>query len=255
MLIKKVLLSLIVVGALGTVTVHRVQAVYLSEVINTGSNVASGTFTFDTSIGAQAACGSGGFATANNNQNVCTGVTGTIFSALPLRYPGDQTAIAVKVKNTGSIDAQDLQVSMNNCASSTTPGVTLFGTEGTANACGTAGLELYIQETDLNGNDLTTGCLYPDPHAKPFSPADAPGTGSTKDCTNMWTANSLSDFQAKSCWDLGRLTALTTRYFKIGVQFPIDSANTFQGTTGTFDVTWHLDSLDSTYSPSACAND
>lgn len=257
-LLKRVLLSLLVVGLLGTVTAKRVSAVFLTENVNTGNSVSTATFTFDTTVGNQAACSSEGLVTdtPTNNQEVCAGNTGMLFSGLPLRYPGDQTSVNVKVKNTGSVDAQDIQVGMDSCVPSTTPSVPLQGTEGTGNPCGSGGLELYIQETDASGNNLTNGCLYPDPHATPYSPPDMPGTGSTTDCTTIWTADTLDNLaNVISCWDLGRLAAGATRYFKIGVQFPANSDNTFQGTTATFDLNWHLDSVDGAYTPASCAND
>lgn len=257
--VKRVLLSLLVVGLLGSVTFKRVSAVLVTEQVNTGNSASSAVFTFDTTVGTNpTACSSQGLVTdpPSNNREVCSGTTGLLFSGATLRYPGDQTAVAVKIKNTGSIDSQDLQVAMDSCASSVTTGAVLQGNEGTGNACGSGGLELYMQETDSGGTPLTNGCLYPDPHAKPYSPADAPGTGSTSDCTTIWTADTL-DYLANviSCWDLGRVAAGQTRYFKIGVQHPWNSANTFQGTTATFDLTWHMDSIDATYTPAACAND
>lgn len=249
-LLKRVLLSLLVVGLLGTVTGKRVYAVFVSESVNTGNSLASATFTFDTTIAGQTACSSQGKATANNNRNACAGAQGLLFSSATLRYPGDASSIGVTVKNTGSIDAQDLEVSMPTCTKSVTTGASTFlvGDEGTGDPCAAGGLELYIQEADSGGTNLTNGCLYPDPNYSP------PGGGSSTDCSLTWAPDSLNDFLNKSCWDLGRVPALASRYFKVGVQFAADAPNTLQGTTASFTLAWKLVSVDPRFVP-ACSND
>ncbi|HEV2590820.1 MAG TPA: hypothetical protein VGU02_02905 [Gaiellaceae bacterium] len=265
-LIKKVMLSLIVVGVLGTITVHRVAAVFVEEAVNTNSNVASATFTLDTTIGANTACSSdAGLNPVTQPNNItCTGAGGQLFAGTVGNFPGAPSTVQVKIKNTGSVDARDVQISMQNCQSGGTGALGALGATQSDPCTGVAfggiiengGLQLYIQETNSGGTNLTNGCLYPDPNAKPHSPADLPGTGTGyATCAANWQNNSFADFYSKSCWDLGRLSAGATRYFTIGMEFQTDSPNSYQATNAKFDLTWHADSVDGTYTPSACAND
>ena len=265
-LVKKVLLSLIVIGLIGSVTVKRVAAVLVTESVNNGSSAATATFTLDTTIGANPTCSSDAGAsplTAPNNIT-CTGVGGQLFAGTTGHFPGDANTVSVKIKNTGSIDSQDLLLSMQNCTPGGTGALGVLGAtqsnpctgilNGTSTESG--GLQFYVQETDSGGTDLTNGCLYPDPNAKPHNPADAPGTGTGyAHCSASWQNNSFADFYNMSCWDLGKIQAGSTRYFKIGVEFQTDSPNSYQATNAKFDITWHADSIDSSINPAACQND
>ena len=265
-LVKKLLLTFVVIGLLGTFTVKRVAAVLVTEQVNTGSSVASATFTLDTTIGANAPCSSDAGANPSSQPNniTCTGVGGQLFAGTTGHFPGDANTVSVKIKNTGSIDSQDLLISMQNCVSGGTGLGGILGAlqsdpcSGILNGTNTesGGLQLYVQETDSSGTNLTNGCLYPDPNAKPHSPADLPGTGTGyATCAANWANNSFADFYNMNCWDLGKIAAGATRYFKIGVEFQTDSPNSYQATNATFDLTWHADSIDSAISPAACPND
>jgi len=269
---KKVLLSMLVVGVLGTVTGRGVQAALNSEESNTGSSASNGTLTLAAQINGQgSSCNSEAAASTDNKNVACTGTTGLLFAGTTLRWPSAGSSgdsIAVAIKNGGSIDAQSVELTMTclNGNKSTagqfaggTGGTTvdpakLPGTEGTGSPCGATStdnaLEFYIQETSsLGGTDTTNGCLYPD-----TSSPHVPGLGDTTDCTTQWTANSLRNLRAHGCWDLGRLSATATRYFTIGVRFPPDSDNTYQGTQAFITLKWHLVSNDPLYTP-GCFND
>lgn len=260
-LLKKVLLSMLVVGALGTVTGRGVQAALNIESTNTGSSAAVGTFTLSVQVNGQSACQSWTAPTTTNHVSNCPGVTGLLFSpAATLRWPGVADTTAVAVQNTGSIDGQSLEAAVT-CIDNTTvgggvsvtPGASsaLVGTEGTGSACDVGGLQFFIQETTtLNGTNSTNGCLYPDT-SSPY----VPGQGAATDCTTVWTADSLRTLVHRTCWDLGRLNNQQTRYFKIGLRYPPNASNTLQGTQALIGVKWHAVSNDTTgYTPS-CAND
>jgi hypothetical protein len=268
-LVKGVLLSLLVVGLLGTVTAKRVYAVFVTESANTGSQTATGIFTLQVGIGGNV-CDSymGTFTTgtpSSANSNSCTGATGTLFASTP-RYPGDASTVAVTVTNTGSIASQDMKVTVPICTAQGLGAGNALAT-GQSNPCTSCpagqsppcttttvagGPEFYIQETNSSGVPLTKGCLYPD--ANP----DLPGVGTQYPVCNgvYWEPGSFANFPTNtSCWDLGRIAAQTTRYFTIGLQFPQDSDNSYQGTSAIFGLKWHADSIDSTINTANCVND
>jgi hypothetical protein len=263
-LLKRVLLSMLVVGLLGTVTAKRVYAVFVTESANTNSQTATGVFTLDVAMGAIGGgndCNSylGTFTTgtpSSANANSCTGATGSLFASTP-RYPGDATTSAVQVRNTGSIASQDLKLTITGCtAQGLGGGGALLGTQSSpCTAAVAGGLEFYIQETTAGGVALTNGCLYPDGNPDP------PGVGTQYPVCNgvYWEPGSFAGFPTSptsaSCWDLGRIPAQTTRYFTIGLQFPQDSANSYQGTSALFSLRWHADSVDGTISTANCVND
>jgi hypothetical protein len=113
-------------------------------------------------------------------------------------------------------------------------------------------LEFYIQETNPAGIPLANGCLYPD--ANP----DRAGVGTQYPvCSGpFWEPSSFVNFPTgTACWDLGRVAAGATRYFTVGLQFPQDSTTTWQGTSSTFSLKWHADSVDGAVSTATCVND
>lgn len=267
--LKKVLLSMLAVGLLGTVTGRGVYAALNSESTNTNATASTGTLTLTAQINGQGSACTSETATSTDNKNVaCTGTTGLLFNGTTLRWPGSGNggdSIAMSIKNGGSVDAQSLELTMtclngNKSTIGQTPGGTtvdpakLLGTEGTGSPCsavsGDNALEFYIQETNsLAGTNKTNGCLFPD-----TSSPHVPGQGNTTDCTTQWTANSLRSLRTHGCWDLGRLPAVTTRYFTVGVRFPPDSDNIYQGTQAFITLKWHLVSNDPLYAP-GCFND
>jgi hypothetical protein len=250
-LLKKILLSVLVVGVLGTFTMHRAWAVSSADTVDSGTSVASGTLVFTNQVAGQASACSSATAATKDNKNKGCGTLGVLFDASTLRWPGDQSSIRITATNAGSLAGQSLQISSTvaACTSAVSTAAVghLVGTEGTGDPCGATGLNFYIQETDVNG--VATHCLFPS--------ADV----GTTDCTANWVAGSLRQFLTKSCWDLGAMStntvALSTagvRYFKIGVEFPPDASNTLQGMTANFPLYWHLYGNTPDYTP-ACAND
>lgn len=250
-LLKKILLSALVVGVLGTFTLQRTWAVSSASTVDKGYSVSSGTLVFTSQVAGQAsACSSATAATKDNKNKACAAL-GVLFDGTTMRWPGDQSSVRVTATNAGSLAGLSLQVSSTvaACTSSVSTAAVghLVGTEGTGNPCGATGLDFYIQETDVNGNP--TRCLFPS--------ADV----GTADCTANWVAGSLNQFLTKSCWDLGAMAVNTValptagvRYFKIGVEFPPDASNTLQGVTANFPIYWHLYSNTPDY-VAACAND
>jgi hypothetical protein len=222
--LKKILASLIVIGALSSVTVTGTFALLTSEETNTVSSVASGTLTFTDTANAGTACTSyGGPASPANVNNSCQ----ALLTSATLNYPGAAiTPVQVKIANNGSLDAASLSVYMPSCAASATPGAPA---PGGADPCAANGAQLYIQEVTSTG--MPTTCWYPQPAA--------PGTCS-------FTASSLHLFAANvnsttSALNLGAGPAHgQTRYFQIGLELPSTASNALQGEEATFGLTWHL---------------
>jgi hypothetical protein len=221
-LLKKVLASLMVVGALTSVTVSGTFALLTSQESNARSAVASGTLTFSDTVNL-GTCFSyiGGSSVNNVNSNCQAAITSST-----LNYPGTPAVVPVTIANNGSLDAAGLSVYMPSCTMAATPGAP---SPGGANPCAVNGAQFYIQETTQTGTPTT--CWFPLP--------SAPGA-----CA--FTANSLQQFSANvnttsSALSLGGGPAHNaTRYFKIGLQLPTTASNSFQGEAAVFVLAWHL---------------
>jgi hypothetical protein len=219
---KKILASLIVVGALSSVTATGTFALLTSQESNAGSTVASGTLTFDNKVGSGTACFSyTGPASPGNVNSSCQ----ALLTSSTLNYPGVAIApVNVTITNDGSLDAADLSVYMPSCTPGATPGAP---SPGGADPCATGGAEFYIQETTSSGTPIT--CWFP--------------SGTT---TCAFAANALHVFASNvnsttSALDLGGGPAHgQARYFQIGMELPAGASNALQGEEAVFGLTWHI---------------
>ena len=221
--LKQLLASMLVVGALGSVTVGGVDAVLSSEEQNAQASIATGTLNLSTTVGAGAPCTSYGPGSSANVNTTCD----PVFTYVPAaeNYPGVPATASVTIKNVGSLDASDLSVYMPSCSAVPTPDAPA---PGGGDPCATGGAQLYLQETNALGTP--TKCWFP-------------GGGTT--CA--FSASTLSSFSAYStstnAFDLGSgPDALQTRYFVIGVELPAAAANSFQGESAAFLLAWHVTS-------------
>jgi hypothetical protein len=223
-LVKKVLASMIVLGALSSVTVGGTFALLNSQQSNTKSTMASGTLTFSNVVNTGTTCLSyGGAASPANVNNACQAV----FTSATLNYPGTAiTAAKITLTNNGSLDASDLTVFMPSCTNAVSPGAPA---PGGGNPCASAGAEIYIQETTSAW--VATTCRFP----------AAAGA-----CA--FNASSLSVFNSNynavtSSLDLGAGPVHgAARYFMIGMRLPANASNTLQGQAAQFGLTWHITS-------------
>lgn len=220
--LKKMLVALIVFGALSSVTATGTFALLTSQESNSLSRVASGTLTFDNVVNTGTACFSyGGPSSPGNVNNNCQ----ALITSATQNYPGVPiTPVKVTITNDGSIDAGDLSVYMPSCTVATTPGAPA---PGGANPCSTNGAQFYVQETTSTGTP--TQCWFP----------SAVGACS-------FVASSLRTFAVNintttSALDLGKGPAhATARYFLIGMQLPSNASNALQGEAAVFGLTWHM---------------
>ena len=225
-MLKKVLASLIAVGALGSITATGTFALLTSQESNSRGTIASGTLVFDDVVNTGSDCFSYGAAVdpvGNPNGNVNTGCQALLTSST-LNYPGVAiTPIPVKITNTGSIDAASLSVYMPSCAQAATSGAP---SPGGANPCAAGGAMFYVQEVTSTGTPTT--CWFP--------------SGTT---TCAFVANALHAFAGNfnapaNALSLGSGPAHgQTRYFQIGMELPSTASNALQGEEAVFGLTWH----------------
>ena len=220
--LKKILASLIAIGALSSVTVTGTFVLLTSQETNARSSVASGTLTFSNTVGAGTACLSySGPSSPGNVNSACD----ALITSATQNYPGVAiTPVKVTIANNGSLDAASLSVYMPSCTAAATPGAP---SPGGANPCAAGGAQFYIQETNSLG--VATACRYP-----------------SGPVTCAFAANSLQLFAANastvtSALSLGSGPAHgQSRFFLIGLQLPGTASNALQGEEAVFALTWHL---------------
>jgi predicted ribosomally synthesized peptide with SipW-like signal peptide len=240
--VKKLLLSLIAIGALASITTGGTYALFNSESENVASSIQTGKLSMTETIGS-----------GPNNNATCTSSDKSwnsnatclaLFTTASLNYPGTTATVKVSFTNpAGNQDGYDLSVSMpsGSCSSSTTPSATITGG---GNPCASGGDFLWIEETNSSGtaihcwypaggtscSDPGSGTLYNFSQSYGYAPT-APPEGSNN-------GGNLLDIS----WDGSKqyaLTAGSTRYFLIGIQE--GTSNTLQGETATFPLLFHLE--------------
>lgn len=219
--LKKILVSMTVVGAVSCFTITGTFAVLNSETRNARGTISSGTLTFSNKVNTNTACYSyGAGSTANANPN-CD----ALFQNTTLMYPGTAATQRVTITNDGSLGSTTLSVFMPSCTAVTTPGAP----PGGGNPCASGGAQIYIQETD--SSFTPTSCVFP-----------------TTGGTCAFAANTMAYFStvantASTAYSLGSGPAAgASRYFIIGMQLPPGASNTLQGEEALFNMTWHLSS-------------
>lgn len=230
--LKKILLSLMAVGAVSALSVGGTFAILKSEETNAGSTVASGTFTFSNTVGSSTCTSNSGPASPGNENTSCS----TLYTTPSLLYPGGSQTSTVTLTNTGSVSVGDLGVYMASCTKQTSPGAGAnagggdpcsYITDGSGNPDGPL---LAIQETNSSGT--ATYCWWPD---------DASGACSPSLAQDDWfgIVAQYVNTQAGAI-DLGAGPAAgAARYFKITVGLPSNADPTLQGEEALFSLTWH----------------
>jgi hypothetical protein len=235
--LKKILLSMIVVGALGSVTVHRTFA-FMSEQTNMASTAASGTMQLSTTVGANTACLSINDTDPVNVPNANKSCPGLIVAAL--NYPGVVKTVDVAIQNTGTVDAAKLQVWMpGGCTAvntSTVAGLTTVPVAGAGNPCAAnGGVQLKIEEYSDNTKSTINNCWYPQ------SNSGAACTAFGDIATFPTAAPNRKLYVAYAAPYLPILAAGATRYFKISMELPPTANDNLQGRAAQFALTWHIE--------------
>jgi hypothetical protein len=257
--IKKLLLSLIVVGVLASFTARSTFAVLNASTGHPGSSIASGSILMTNSVGGGANCYSD-LTAANKNVNTsCTQLfsTGTLYpitTSTPPTPPQTTVAYAdmtitsagLPVSTSSTLPAT-LMVYMPNCDASNnaTAGAYLGGTNpccpgdafgagvlpGSVGNCPTGSLDFFIQE--YTSSAFTT----------PLSSCAYPIQASSCTFQDNILGNFFGNYHDNTHYfSLGSIAAGATRYFRIGVAEPIDNASgNLQGETATFSLYWHME--------------
>jgi hypothetical protein len=218
-LLKKVLLSTLVVGGLSTFTIAGTFATLNSESSNRNSTISSGTLVLSDKVGAASTCFS---YTSTTNSGACSALV-TTGSA---QYPGGTAITAdVTITNGGSIAASNLALYMPACSKTTTTGATAGG----GNPCTVLanGLAMYVEETDSAFTTGTAVCKFPAASASP--------------CSLMGGSFSFMAGKSASTTAFSLAEGLTvgqTRYYIVALQLPTAADNTLQGEQANFDLTW-----------------
>ena len=260
--IKKLLLSLIVVGVLASFTARGTFAVFNSSTRNPAS-IATGSILMTNSVGGGSNCYSD-LTAANKNVNTgCTQPfsTTTLYPILSSTAPTPpQTTVAyadititsagLPVSTNSTLPAT-LMLYMPNCDASNnaTAGAYLGGgnpccpgdafgagvlpaSVGNCPTTPSHSLDFFIQEyTSSAFTTPVSSCLFP--------------VQSSTTCTFL--DDTLGQFfgnyhDTTHYFSLGSIAAGATRYFRIGVAEPIDNtSNSLQGETATFSLYWHME--------------
>jgi hypothetical protein len=257
--IKKLLMSLIVVGVLASFTVGGTFAVLNGQSANPNNSIASGSILMANSVGGGASCYSDLTAANNNVNTACTqpfstGLLYPITSSAPPVPPQTTVAYAdmtitsaglplVGGNPTASSLPATLMLYMPNCDASTTTGAgytggtnpccpgLVSGLPGSVGACPTGSLDFFIQEyTSSAFTTALSSCVYP------YSSSSA--------CT--FQSDTLGNFfglyhDNTHYFTIGSIAAGATRYFRIGMAEPINASNNLQGETATFSLYWHME--------------
>jgi hypothetical protein len=219
--VKKVLVSLVVVGAVGCFTITGTYAVLNTETHNARGSIASGTLTFSDKVNAATACLTiNGPASPGNVNSTCD----PLFTNSTLMYPGTAATVHVTIANTGSIDGSALSVYMPSCTMVTSPSAP---SPGGGNPCSAGGAMIYIDES--NSTFTTHSCVFPT-SGGPCAPT----------ANTMAYLSGVANTTA-TAYSLGTGPAAgASRYFIIGMELPTTASNTLQGEEALFDLTWHL---------------
>ena len=216
--VKKVLLSMMVVGSLTFFTLAGTYAALNSETANKNATVASGTLVLGNKVASGSTCFS--YSATDNSNASCD----ALFSSAGLNYPGVAATVDVTITNNGTVPASSLAVYMPSCTTVASPGAP---SPGGGDMCATGGPMMYIDES--NSSFTSHSCVYP-----------------TTGGTCAFSANTLNYLAAvkngpTSTYPLpGTLAAGASRYFIIGMELPSTAANALQGEAAQFDLTWNV---------------
>jgi hypothetical protein len=226
LLLKKVFATMIVIGAISSVTVGGTFALLTAQNANRMGAVATGTLTLSNKV-TNACLSYNGAPSPGNVNNACD----PLFTSATQIYPGASSTVNVTILNNGSINASDLSVYMPSCAKVATPGAP---TPGGGDPCAVGGARFYIAEATSSAFTLaSSACKFPTVSASPCG---------------VFTAESLNSFatgyfDAPGAYDLGVGPAAgASRYFIIAMQLPSTASNTLQGQAAQFGLTWHITS-------------
>lgn len=225
---KKLMVSIMVIASIGTLA-SGTLATFTAQTGSQNNVIQTGTLALSEGVGGNTCLsygtlGAGNTLQNNNNNTGCVPFTFTNYAT-----PTAMAYANFTLQNVGSTDGLSLRASASSCTSAADAAQTY---SGGGNLCNQ--LLIYIQEyTDATFTTATAACAYPS-GASPCSFGTNPQnlSGFITASPNL-VANGL----------MAKGTAGDTRYFRVAVELPSTSNNTFQGMKATLTYTWELDSI------------
>jgi hypothetical protein len=228
-LIKKLLLTLMILGAITSTVSAGTFASFNASTTNPTSTFATGSLVLSNQKSTNTAC----LSTAGGSTNTNTNAGCDQLFSLSVQKPGDSAFVDLTLKNEGSINASALKAAASqDCAASNAAGQSY---NGTGDPCTV--VQLYIQEYTSIANrtaGITTGgtCHF--------------GGGTASVCSFSAT-KTINDFDTAypaslaTPLSMGTLNAGVSRYFRIYMTLPSTAGNNVQGRAATFGFTWTID--------------
>lgn len=265
--LKQILASVVVVGALGSITIPRTYAVLSGETQNGNSSISTGTLTFNlteptqTNTGgtgrvcyswkangggqvndpADAQPGNPSYFLANTTWN-CD----PLFLSSKLWYPGSSQAVDIQIQNDGSLNAGDLSLYMpGSCTTVNTPTATVHNGGDLCESNGAnTGPYFWVQEWTSNTYATAKQCWYPTT-AQTCSQTAGTLYAFQQNYSVLGDPNDSSNNPIGNYLDLGAgptkyASSGTTddRYFTIGMALPTTASNSYQGEAAQFELGW-----------------
>lgn len=224
-LARKLLLTLMVIGAMTSTVSAGTFASFSASTTNTAS-FATGTLTLTNDGPAAGTCVSAG---PGDNIVTNTKACDQLFN-VTLAKPGDTAQVDLTLQASGSVTNPSGTLTgykTSACSSGNAPAATH---NGGGNPC--SAIEMYIQEYTSAARTTTDGtCEWPTNGSTACSSTFAPaGT------------DELDDYPLSAApVAMGTLTT-TPRYFRIYLRLPSNADNTMQGMQASFGFSWQLTS-------------
>jgi predicted ribosomally synthesized peptide with SipW-like signal peptide len=222
-LLRKLLLTLMIIGASGSTIGAGTFASYNASAASSGSFDTGYLVLSNTTSATNTACFSygtslGNFSNSNSNSS-CDSVFTTDKTNLK---PGDTAAtVNFTMQNKGDIAASSMKLYRSTCAVSNTA----TGFHGSGDPCDV--LSITIQEKDINGNNVK--CWLP---------------VATPTCTQTATTN-ISDLGTSASpltVSSGTVAVDDIKYFTVTIQLRSDVTDSLvQGRQAAFSLTWMLE--------------
>lgn len=216
--LKRILASLLVVGAVGGILGGGVFATFNAQTTNSSNTFSTGTLVLSDKKDSGTACLSTGGGTTDTNSN-SVGCEDLIAGAV--RKPGDSTSHTVTIQNVGSLAASTSELWSAACTNSNNA----ESYHGTGNPCSSVQLTVH---DDTNGN-----CIYP---------TAVFGTPQAGACTASAT-KTLADFATNSTAahiSLGSFATGAAVVYTITATLPSTADNSYQGRQGVIDFNWKI---------------
>jgi predicted ribosomally synthesized peptide with SipW-like signal peptide len=222
--VKKLLLTLMILGAVGSTVGAGTFASFNASSSNPTSTFTTGSIVLGNQEGNSTVCFSNtiGTSTDTNDNASCDELIN-----VSAWKPGADTDVDLTLSNAGTIGGTLQGYSATACANANVTGAVFNGAGFPCSA-----VLVMIQEytSALNrANDVFTGgkCLFG-------------GNQGAQQCS-FSASKTLADYNTSaSPLDLGTFAAGASRYIRIYLSLPSDANNDIQGRKGTFEMTWNL---------------